>query len=150
MKTILKKEILNLSNTKQFARDIFEVLNKEENFTVFLEGGLGAGKTVLIREILGLFGVEREVTSPTYIFVNEYKAKKRNFAHFDFYRLPTLDEFFARGFGDIAEDSSISKFVEWPDKISEQAKKGFSGKKFTIVIDYGQGAGMRKMKFLSS
>ncbi|MCF7830945.1 tRNA (adenosine(37)-N6)-threonylcarbamoyltransferase complex ATPase subunit type 1 TsaE [Candidatus Gracilibacteria bacterium] len=150
MKTILKKEILDLSGTKQFATDIFDILSTEKEFTVFLEGGLGAGKTVLIRELLGLFGIEKEITSPTYIFVNEYQTDQRNFAHFDFYRLPRTEEFFARGFSDIAEDSSISKFVEWPDKISEQAKRGFSGKKFTIVIDYGQGAGMRKMKFLNN
>jgi len=134
---------------KVFAKSIFEdFLREQPNFAFFLEGALGAGKTFFIREVLRHFGVEREVGSPTYIFLNEYKAGGKDFAHFDFYRLPHPDEFFARGFNEIAEHGGTSAFIEWPDKISREAHKTFSGKKFLLRIDHGTGVGMRTVKLL--
>lgn len=170
MKLILKKTIPNLEASRQFAQAFYrDFLAIEPNFTVFFEGGLGAGKTFLIREMLRLAGVKDEISSPTYIFLNEYTVPhphppiksragsdplpeeegERQFAHFDFYRFKDPAEFFARGFGEVAEDTQISKFVEWPDKISGEAEKSFSGKRFTIIISHGVGVGMREIKVIA-
>lgn len=149
MKTLLTKSIPNQEATKSFAEEVYtQFLKSEKNFTIFFEGGLGSGKTFLIREILRLYGVKSEIPSPTYIFHSEYETDQGQFSHFDFYRLADPQEFFARGFAEIAEDDSISKFVEWPDKISNKTQKSFSGTRFTICIEYGVGVGMRKMKLL--
>jgi tRNA threonylcarbamoyl adenosine modification protein YjeE len=153
MKTILQKSIPNQEATAKFAVDFCqEYLDQkgEENFTVFFEGGLGVGKTVLIREILKYFGVEDEIPSPTYILVNQYQTEQRNFAHFDLYRLKNPAEFFERGLNDIAEDKTICKLLEWPDKIDPQTRNSFSGKHFTIKIDHGVGVSMRKIRLLGS
>ena len=48
----------------------------------------------------------------------------------------------------IAEDKNISCFVEWPDKISPLAKKSFSGRAYTIKVEFGIGVGMRKVTLL--
>jgi len=154
MKTILKRSVPNHELSKKFAQDFFEnYLKNEPNFTVFFEGGLGAGKTYLIRELLRQFGVTGEITSPTYIFVNEYsfsnpKTKSTRGAHFDFYRLKNLDDFFARGFQEIAEDPNISKFVEWSERLPQKIQETFSGKKFIVRIDHGVAVGVRNIALL--
>ncbi len=160
MKLILKKKIPNQEASQQFAQAFYcDFLAKEPNFTVFFEGGLGSGKTFLIREMLRCAGVKDEISSPTYIFLNEYTAPhphplpqgegKRRFAHFDFYRFKDPAEFFARGFGETAEDAQISKFVEWPEKITPETEKSFSGKRYTIIIKHGVGVGMREISVIS-
>jgi len=149
MKKILDKKILNHQQTKLFAKNLYKnYLSKDENFTIFFEGGLGAGKTYIIREILAHFGVEDEITSPTYIYVNEYSDKSGEFqcAHFDLYRIKNDEEFFAHGFEEIAENDKISKFVEWPDKISREIQKGFSGTTYFIRIKHGVSAGLRAIQ----
>ncbi|NJP03669.1 tRNA (adenosine(37)-N6)-threonylcarbamoyltransferase complex ATPase subunit type 1 TsaE [Candidatus Gracilibacteria bacterium] len=128
-------------------------MKNEENFTLFLEGGLGAGKTFLVRELLKHFGIEGEVTSPTYTFVNEYQkdidhAKTSEWHHFDFYRMEHADEFFARGFDEIAEDKRVAKFVEWGEKLPAHVRNSFSGTHYVVKIKHTESVGMRQVKVL--
>ena len=149
MKKILDKKILNHQATELFAKNLHKnYLSKDDNFTIFFEGGLGAGKTFVIREILGHFGIKEDITSPTYIFVNEYKKEspRLEFAHFDLYRLKGDEDFFAHGFDEIAENEKICKLVEWPEKISREIQKGFSGTAYFINIKHGISAGLRTIK----
>ncbi len=144
MKLILKEKIATQEMSKKLAQKLWkEVLSKEKLFSVFLEGGLGAGKTFLVREILRAAGIKEEVPSPTYTLVNEFHAQRHIFAHFDFYRLSNPNDFFERGLSEIAEDKEISCFIEWADKISETAQRGFSGQKFFIRIEQGNSIGQR-------
>lgn len=147
MKKLFVKSVPNIEIMEKTAQDIFDELNKiKGSFSVFLEGGLGAGKTFLVRELLNLFDVKESVISPTYVYVNEYETEKgTQFAHFDFYRMNEKNEFFEKGFQEISDDDSISCFVEWHNKISETAKASFSGEKFLIRVDFGEGVGMRKV-----
>ena len=132
----------NHQATDKIARKIFEqYLRDAGNFTIFFQGTLGAGKTYFVRQLLQAFGVEGEITSTTYALVQEYEG----FAHFDFYRLASPEEFFARGFSDIAEDPTVSCLVEWGEKIDKNAQSLFTGKKFIIRIEHGLGVGMRKI-----
>lgn len=144
MKLILKEKVTTKDMSKKVAQKIWNsFLLAEKNFTVFLEGGLGAGKTFLVREILHAAGIEEKVPSPTYTLVNEFTTQNKTFAHFDFYRLSNPNRFFTHGLSEIAEDHSICKFVEWMDKISEIAQQGFSGQKFLIRIEHGKSMGQR-------
>ena len=147
MKLILEEKTITPELSKKFAQELWEThLSNAGNFSVFLEGGLGAGKTFLVREILFAAGIDTEVPSPTYTIVNEFNTVNNKFAHFDFYRLSDPADFFARGLSEIAEDNKINTFVEWSDKISETAQRGFSGKKFLIRIDHGQAVGARHIR----
>lgn len=137
--------------SKKFAQKFWnEHLSKAENFSVFFEGGLGAGKTFLVREILFAAGIDTEVPSPTYTIVNEFNTANKKFAHFDFYRLNDPNDFFARGLSEIAEDDQVNSFVEWADKISETAQYGFSGKKFLVRIDHGGSIGQRRIRIYNT
>ena len=145
MQKVFIKPIANLPAARAFVKALYEeYLHQDENFVVLLEGGLGVGKTFLVREWLQCFGVASEITSPTYALVNEYENNVgQSFAHFDFYRLETPEDFFARGFTDIAEDRAVHCFVEWPEKISELALQCFSGTVYQLRLEFGDDPNMR-------
>lgn len=151
MKSILKKNIPRESETQKIAQDFYEeYLKNVSGGTVFFEGGLGSGKTVMIKSLLRKAGISENIPSPTYTIVQEYQTPSQNFAHFDFYRLSDPSEFFARGMEEIAENPQIIKLVEWPGKLSPSIKKIFTPPRYTIQINHGIGVGMRTLKILSS
>jgi tRNA threonylcarbamoyladenosine biosynthesis protein TsaE len=149
MKTVFTRNIVNHGGSKEFAKELYvEYLQSLTNFSVFFEGELGAGKTYIIREILQLLGVGEEIGSPTYTLVNEYQGNKGKLAHFDFYRLEDSSEFWERGLVDIADDEDISCFVEWPEKLTLEARNHFSGKQFLVRLSHGEERGERQLKLL--
>ena len=129
---------------------VFKLFNPTASLILF-------NLSIIVKLLSSIF-VTEVITSPTYVFINEYKTHLNNknsilnfqtrFAHFDFYRLKNKEEFFHRGFLDVAEDVETSCFVEWPEKICLEAKTSFTGKKFVIQIRHGMGVGMRKIKVL--
>ena len=60
-------------------------------------GDLGSGKTKFTEGFLSFFGLNDEISSPTFTIVNEYCKEDINIYHFDVYRLEDLDEFYAIG-----------------------------------------------------
>ena len=50
---------------------------------VVLSGDLGSGKTKFVEGILKHFGLENEISSPTFTIVNEYASNNINIYHFD-------------------------------------------------------------------
>lgn len=90
------------------------------NAVVAMYGDLGAGKTTFIRGLVeGAGGTDpREVCSPTFTLLNIY-AGKRAVYHFDLYRLPRKEEFYAAGFHEHLSQGGIC-CIEWADKISSE------------------------------
>lgn len=87
------------------------------NAVIALFGDLGTGKTTFIRGLasgIGGFNV-KEVCSPTFTFMNIYQGHKIVF-HFDLYRLPCEEEFFAAGFDEYFKADGIC-CIEWAEKI---------------------------------
>jgi tRNA threonylcarbamoyladenosine biosynthesis protein TsaE len=83
-----------------------------------LIGTLGAGKTRLVQAVAAAIGVPRaNVTSPTFVLVNEYTGGRLPLYHFDTYRLKDDDEFLNLG-PDEYFDSNGLTFVEWADRVS--------------------------------
>src|SRR5699024_5745971 len=82
-----------------------DTINFAENFAknlkvgdiIVLSGELGSGKTKFVQGVLKHFGLENEISSPTFTIVNEYNSEKINIYHFDVYRLADSDEFYAMG-----------------------------------------------------
>ncbi len=149
MEVICKKNIPDEFMSKKFAQDFMkEFLSETPNFTVFFEGELGVGKTFIIKEMLWSIGISNEIPSPTYTLVNEYRCpEKRQFAHFDFYRLKPED-FYSRGLHEVAEDLETSSFVEWPERLPEGTRGSFTGQKFVIRLEHGDDGVGRKVKVL--
>ena len=86
---------------------------------VALIGTLGAGKTRLVQAVAAAVGVPRaDVTSPTFVLMNEYTGGRLPIYHFDTYRLKDDDEFLNLG-PDEYFDSNGLTFVEWADRVAE-------------------------------
>ena len=66
---------------------IFAKCINNKGAVIFFLGEIGAGKTTFIKEFLKKIGVEEEVTSPSFVVMNEYHSAKVPVYHFDFYRL---------------------------------------------------------------
>ena len=85
---------------------------------VAFRGGMGAGKTTLIREIVAALG-SADITSPTFAIVNQYKGDgNRRIHHFDFYRIDDLREAFDFGYEEYFYSGDLC-LVEWPEKIEQ-------------------------------
>lgn len=84
---------------------------------IVLSGDLGSGKTKFTEGVLKHFGLEDEISSPTFTIVNEYDAKDFKIFHFDLYRLADVDEFYAMG-GEEYLQNGLCIF-EWGEMIEE-------------------------------
>lgn len=96
---------------------------------VVLSGDLGSGKTKFVEGILKHFGLENEISSPTFTIVNEYASNNINIYHFDVYRLEDSDEFYAMG-GDEYFSNGIS-IIEWGEIIEDILPKPYT--KITFI-----------------
>lgn len=81
-------------------------------------GDLGAGKTHFVKGLALGLGCDREVTSPTFTLVHEYRGGRLPLYHFDLYRLNTPEEALGLGFDDYLEAGGVC-VVEWADKFPE-------------------------------
>ena len=101
--------------TKEVARELASKIGK--NAVIVLSGELGAGKTKFTEGFLSYFGLENEISSPTFTIVNEYRNNKATIYHFDVYRLSDVDEFYAIG-GEEYFTKGIC-IIEWGEIIEE-------------------------------
>lgn len=111
----------NENDTIQFASKLASNLCTGD--IIVLTGELGSGKTKFTQGILKHFGLDNEISSPTFTIVNEYNANSLNIYHFDVYRLSDVDEFFAIG-GDEYFNSGIC-IIEWGELIKEALPKNY-------------------------
>ena len=90
---------------------------------IVLSGDLGSGKTKLTEGVLTYFGLENEISSPTFTIVNEYNTPNLNIYHFDVYRLADIDEFSAIGGEEYFEKGAC--IIEWGELIEEILPKDY-------------------------
>ena len=105
----------------------------EKGDVVVLTGDLGSGKTKFTEGVLQYFGLENEISSPTFTIVNEYVKGDTNIYHFDVYRLEDEDEFYAIG-GDEYFDKGIC-LVEWGEMIKNVLPKKYIHITFSRNLD---------------
>ena len=97
MVNLMKKYITySEKETEKLGYDLAQNLNN--NSIIVLTGNLGTGKTRFMRGIAKYFGIDSEVSSPTFTIVNEYTPKQNvdkvnKIFHFDVYRLQDSQDF---------------------------------------------------------
>ena len=101
--------------TMEFASELASHLHAGD--TIVLNGDLGSGKTKFTEGILKYFGLEDEISSPTFTIVNEYNAENFNIFHFDVYRFTDSSEFYAIGGEDYFSQGLC--IIEWGTIISD-------------------------------
>lgn len=84
---------------------------------VALVGTLGSGKTHLVKGIArgNAAPADLEVTSPTFVLINEYAGRLRLY-HIDVYRLRGAADLAALGFDEMI-DAGGAVLVEWADRV---------------------------------
>ena len=80
-------------------------------------GGMGMGKTTFTHGLARGLGIdEKEVSSPTFSLVHEYRGKTNTLYHFDMYRIESWDDLYSTGFFDYLDFGGILA-VEWSENI---------------------------------
>ena len=107
---------------------------------IAIKGGLGAGKTCLVKGIARGLGITENITSPTYTIINEYQAHPNGLAgldgqniplyHIDAYRLRGDEDFENTGAGEYIGEKGIT-VIEWSDRIPHSIPPGT----ITITIE---------------
>ena len=111
-------ETIHITSEEELPRVAAAILKAAEGRTVVVfRGGMGAGKTTLIRAIAAALGSSDTATSPTFALVNPYKgADGRSIYHFDFYRIDDVREAYDLGYEEYFYSGDLC-LVEWPEKI---------------------------------
>ena len=100
--------------TEKFAFELASKISVPQ--VICLSGDLGAGKTAFTRGFARYFGIEKGVSSPTFIIMHRYTGSEV-INHYDLYRIAAFDELLDIGFEEQIE-SGIS-IIEWADKFLE-------------------------------
>lgn len=117
----LNWESASLEQTLAWGRRLGAAL--QVGHVVALQGPLGAGKTALVKGIAAGAGVTdtRQVTSPTFVLVNEYHANRGSgeliIHHVDAYRLCGGQDLVALGLDEMCGEGAV--LIEWADRVAE-------------------------------
>ena len=101
--------------TQRVARDLAAGLKAGD--VLLLSGNLGAGKTTFVRGLAEGLGIDpREVSSPTFTIVHEYRGGRLTLYHADLYRLErtATEDVGLEEMG--AADGVLA--IEWPDRLT--------------------------------
>ncbi len=109
------------NDTKNFAKSLAKLLKKHD--IIVLTGDLGSGKTKFTEGILSYFGLENEISSPTFTIVNEYQKDNISIYHFDVYRLEDSSEFYEIGGEEYFENGIC--LIEWGELLNDILPKDY-------------------------
>lgn len=88
---------------------------------VILNGEMGAGKTVFCKGVAKGMGIDDEILSPTYAYMNDYGGR---LFHFDCYRLKNGGQAEALGLCDYFYAGGVC-LVEWAENIKDVLPENF-------------------------
>lgn len=107
---------------------------------MFYLGDLGSGKTKFAQGFLSFWGLENEVSSPTFTIVNEHKKDDVKIYHLDIYRLQDLDEFYAIGGYEYFSNGIC--IIEWGELIENILPKNY------IKVTFSKDENDEKIRYL--
>ena len=142
------------TDTKNFAKSLAKILKPKD--IVVLTGELGSGKTKFVEGFLSYFGLENEISSPTFTIVQIYEEGRIPLYHMDIYRVAAsgadlgLDEYF--------EGDGLS-VVEWGNLLEEALPEDYLElileksdtdleKRYVKLISYGEQSETFKQRIL--
>jgi len=89
---------------------------------ICLDGELGAGKTVFVQGLAKGLGIEKRITSPTFVLMKKFPLPGSvfgNFYHIDCYRLEEPEDILKIGFEKIASRPENIICLEWAGKVKK-------------------------------
>lgn len=116
----MQKTTTSEQETQQFGTELAQKLQGGDILCLY--GELGAGKTALTKGIAEGFGIQENITSPTFTLMNiypikNYKLKIKNLVHIDTYRLKNEEDLVEIGAEDYLGAPDTICVIEWPEKI---------------------------------
>lgn len=113
-------DVADLEATRRIGRRLGAGLRTGD--LVALVGPLGSGKTTLVKAVAAGAGVAdpRQVTSPTFVIVNEYQTSLSPapwLYHVDAYRLAGGGDLESLGFEEMLGQGAV--LIEWADRVAE-------------------------------
>lgn len=114
---IFEKQVNTLEETQALALKLAAFV--EPQYTITLEGDLGAGKTTFTQSFAKGLGIKRTVNSPTFTIMKQYEGRIA-LNHLDVYRLENSDE--DLGWDEIFYGDAVT-IVEWAHLIEEELPK---------------------------
>lgn len=103
----------SVAQTEEYGKRLAGELSSGTVLALF--GGMGMGKTALVRGIAAGLGLSAEVSSPTFALVHDYGGHPP-LVHFDMYRVNGWEDLYSTGFFDYLDAGSIL-VVEWSENI---------------------------------
>lgn len=107
---------------------------------LLFRGPLGAGKTTLVRALLGRLGIAGTVRSPTYTFVEPYAIGETGIYHIDLYRLDDPAGLEELGFADLLNGRDLC-LVEWPERAPGLAARA------DLIVDMAVAGPLRRISW---
>ncbi len=107
----------SFEETIKLGEDYAKTLEKGD--IVLLGGDLGAGKTAFTKGIAKGLGIDKEILSPTYAYMNDYSGI---LYHYDCYRLTSGEDAEALGLTDYFYQDGIC-VIEWSENIKSVLPK---------------------------
>ena len=99
----------------------------------YLEGDLGAGKTLFAKGLAAFYGIDAAlVVSPTFALVNRYGGGSRVVYHIDLYRIEHERELIELGIEEM-EDEGALLVVEWAEKLGRRRREDATTVRFKIT-----------------
>lgn len=114
---------------------------------VALSGELGAGKTTFVKIVARELGIERIITSPTFVLEKIYLLPEgqafERLIHIDAYRLERGGDLMALGFDELMQDSGNLILLEWPERVESRLPRSAIPIKLIVrsddarIVSYG-------------
>ena len=126
MTTTTSKEKVSESHSPGETQALGKALGKEYpgGRCFYLEGTLGAGKTLFAKGIASAYGIDPDrVVSPTFALVNRYSGDGQTVYHVDLYRIDKERELVELGLEELDEEENAVLIVEWPEKLGRYRRQ---------------------------
>ncbi len=112
----------NFTETIEYAKKLGKSLKGGEIIAYF--GGLGMGKTTFTSGLCEGYGINAEVSSPTFALVNEYGNDSKKIYHFDMYRISGFEDLCSTGFFDYLDTNAVLA-IEWSENIENALPENY-------------------------
>ncbi|PIU24243.1 tRNA (adenosine(37)-N6)-threonylcarbamoyltransferase complex ATPase subunit type 1 TsaE [Candidatus Berkelbacteria bacterium CG08_land_8_20_14_0_20_39_8] len=122
------------SSTKETEKLAQKFLNLKPNARLIgLSGDLGSGKTVFVKGVAKELGINKNITSPTFVVEKIYQHKSGKLIHIDAYRLSSFSDLEVLGFNELLSDKKNIIMIEWPELVFSQYPETMEIIKFSYV-----------------
>lgn len=143
----LSLELADEADTAALASRLAGAL--QPGMVVWLCGGLGVGKTTLVRGLLMALGHTGRVRSPTFTLLEPYNLPRFPIYHFDFYRFSSANEWRDAGFDEYFGAEGVC-LVEWPELAGPDLPRADLRIRLDFPVGGADSAGFRRTAVLEA